>query len=79
MVMTMVQTDAPRCSTCQHTPLTLMVSAGSHIVRARLGCTCHSMVLYEDKEELETLSMEAGDSSEQTDARALIHDVRGRS
>ena len=51
VVATMVETDAPRCSTCQHTPLTLFVSAASQIVRARMGCVCRSMVLYDGAEQ----------------------------
>lgn len=51
VVATMVETEAPRCSTCQHTPLTLFVSADSQIVRARMGCVCRSMVLYDGAEQ----------------------------
>jgi hypothetical protein len=48
MNVTTVETDSPRCSNCRHAPLTLLVLAGDHVLRARLGCACRSTVLYDD-------------------------------
>lgn len=38
--------QAPRCANCGHLPLTLLAFAASQILRARLGCTCRSAILY---------------------------------
>jgi hypothetical protein len=43
----MAAKEAPRCTACDHVPLTLLVFANSQIVCARVGCVCRSTMFYE--------------------------------
>ena len=64
----MVAKDAPRCTACDHVPLTLLVFANSQIVSARVGCVCRSAMFYEggcQQNEQPSVPVETSDAERQ--------------